>query len=224
MKKMRRYCVGSGIVNLISVIVIAAALEVIYLFCLKPQGVSAADLLEFAKRIFYKYSDIKNFLVGFAVIAAVIVIAVVIRPSIRFNKCIKKFREQGILESVINDFENSIFLFDKKTKIGNKCIFYKDEGFILLLDEIKSARIKIIHTKYESGRSDDVIYYVQICFGRAYHYLAKITNDLCDARWLQLQQILRANVPHVQIESIPKTENRHIYDNHRYNNDTADDD
>ena len=212
MEKMRRYCVGSRVFLFISIIIIAAAPVAIFELFIKPQGVSASDIWKLTSSIVQKYP--KAMLIT-AVIMLLFIIAYKPRGSI-FNKCIKKFKQKGILDIVINDFNNSIILFGKnrnRARIGQYCIFFKNMGDIVLFDEIQTARIEIVKRKHSSGRREPDCFYAKICVGKTTYTVGQMENNLLDPDWIQLQQIFAANAPHIYIDAIPKITVQYIYDN-----------
>ena len=216
MRKMKHYCVGRNSTVLACIVSVLGMLVLLFKVYFEPEGISVSDIVDWVERLWSNYCG------GIVLVVVVSVLIIVINgtPSSRFKKSIRKFKEQGILEDVIRDFEGSIFLFCKRkrksiVRIGTLCLYYRSSGYILPYTDIVRARVHTYHTRYSSGRSDTFATYAEVLTEKKVYTLGNMKRDLLNPDWVKFQQILSMYAPHVVIDSIIETTEIYKYDKER---------
>lgn len=197
MKEIRKYCVGkqSHLGVIILVILFFSLIIVLAVY----QGAPLAKIITMLK---YLIKIIVPLLIPFVVIDLIIKYIVGDLNS-RFRRSMKKINDRNMLEQVKDDFKNGVLFFKNgNVKIGQYCLFLKEEGWIFFYDEISSVRINIVQVRNQYGNGFDA-YVPQICVGGKYHKLDELKNDLNDLEWRQFAGIIQSQAPHIIFENTP---------------------
>ncbi len=206
MKEMKKYCIGKN-TKFIYYYIIVLSFVLIVVFFLRS-GVNISDIYTMAESIARPIL----FFIIVTVAASFVMKALVGNSKKRFEKRIAEFQSKGVLNDVLNDFQNALLFFkNDHAKIGKYCIFIKGEGLILLYNDISSVRLNIDKVTYESGGGNDY-YVVQVCAGGKYYNLGQLKTGANDPQLPQFINFIRLKAPHILIENNPHITHRHIDD------------
>ena len=198
MREMKEYCVGKSTKGVVFFLLILLVIMLfVYVFAVYKNKSILDNLIVLMP---YMRTVLTCLVIG---IIIKFILGTKTNLKKRFDKCIKKFKQRGILSYVIDDFKNGVLFFrNGNVKIGQLCLFLKEEGWIFLYEEISSVRMNIVKESYESGGGFDG-YVPQICVDGKYYNLGSLKTDLNDPQWTQFVNYIRLKAPHITIESTP---------------------
>lgn len=167
MNELRKYCLGSKVKNFFRCLGGTIFIIGLYVF-----GFIMLDNMNLADTPLDMPSLI---LAGFLILILLSLYRnIIVKPKKFFNKRIEYFRQNNVLQLVLNDFSQGVRKCRDRVIFGYNCIIAKDCGYIFFYNEIQKAYIDTVtttDTDSDTGvtTTDTTDYFAVDVNGKKYH-------------------------------------------------------
>ena len=118
-----------------------------------------------------------------------------------YDKRVKYFRDQGVLDLLKSDFSNGVQLFGGDLTVGKMFLFGKNTGMIVMFQEITRFFIHVHTTEYESGRTPTKKFELKFVAGNKHYVLCKIPNkNMNTSEWNQFCNFISLKNPNIILD------------------------